>query len=525
MPGLASLLEVANFRSPEAIALVMAHRTWTFAQLDEAATQFAFALLSRGLSPGDRVAIWLANVPEAVIALWGVLKAGGAFVMVNAKTKGEKINYLLRDSQAVALVTDEAHLASAQLVNYPYLQVTFLVGDHTLAMRGALASFESRAEVCPLPSPDGDDLAAILYTSGTTGFPKGVALTHRNIATATRAIAQYLRLKASDVLFNVLPLSFGYGLTQLFSACFASAAFVCEKDMLFPHTTLGKVAAVRATGFAIVPTMAEILLNLDLTKYDLASLRYITNAGAHLPPEQATQLAASLPHTALYCMYGQTECLRISYLEPEEFSAHPGSVGKGMPFQDLFLLDAEGNEVDDLCTGELVVRGDHVMRGYWNAEDATREKLRSPPPSLKDRVAPNERLLFTGDLFRRDADGFLYFISRKDDVIKSRGEKVSPAEVERALVSIPGVEAAAVVGIERPRFGVVIKAFVVRESGAVLSERDVIRACAARLEDYMVPAVVEFRDALPLNERGKVDYATLKSQPQPPSSDRPHRPY
>ena len=489
----------------------MADREWTFAELNDSANQFAFALLARGLSPGDRVVIWLGNVPEAVIALWGTLKAGGAFVMLNAKTKAAKLDFVLRDTGAFALVRGDARAPLVSLVNYPHLQVTFLVGCEAPTKSERFASFADQDDARPLPSIGDNDLATILYTSGSTGFPKGVALSHKNVSTATQAIAQYLELRASDVLFNVLPLSFGYGLTQLFSACSVGATFVCERDMLFPHVTLTNLAATHATGFAIVPTIASILRETDLRKYDLTSLRYITNAGAHLRPEDAQDLRAALPNAALYCMYGQTECLRISYLDPSDFDDHAGSVGKGMPFQDLFLLDHEGNEVDDLSAGELVVRGEHVMLGYWNAAEATAEKLRPPPPSLRDRVAETERLLFTGDVFRRDTDGFLYFVSRKDDIIKSRGEKVSPAEVERTLLSIPGIAYAAVVGVERPRFGTVIKAFVVRQSGATLSDRDVMRACAAKLEDYMVPAIVEFCDALPLNERGKVDYATLIS--------------
>jgi acyl-coenzyme A synthetase/AMP-(fatty) acid ligase len=511
--ALSSLLETATRLAPTVPALVMGDRTWTFAELSDAADQFAFLLLARGLCPGDRVALWLPNLPEAVVALWGVIKAGGVFVMVNATTKQDKLDFLLQDSGAMALVTNQAKQAGGLFANHPNLRSVFLVASAASAPEDddvRLVRFEAKAPARPLPLVGEGDLAAILYTSGSTGFPKGVALSHKNIATATKSITEYLELRPTDVLFNVLPLSFGYGLTQLFSACAARATFVCEKDMLFPHVTLTKIAEVGATGFAIVPTIAAMLLEYDLAKYDLSSLRYVTNAGAHLPVEYAQRLSLALPHVSLICMYGQTECLRISYLPPSDFAARPESVGKGIPYQQLFLLDEKGNEVDGQGTGQLVVRGDHVMLHYWNAPEATAEKLRPPPASLGDRASQGERLLFTGDLFRRDSEGFLYFVSRMDDIIKSRGEKVSPAEVERALLSMPGVAAAAVVGVERPNFGTVIKAVIVTTPGVTLSERDVKQYCAARLENYMVPGVVEFREQLPTTERGKVDKLALR---------------
>jgi acyl-coenzyme A synthetase/AMP-(fatty) acid ligase len=302
---------------------------------------------------------------------------------------------------------------------------------------------------------------------------------------------------------NVLPLSFGYGLTQLFSSIKVGARFVLEKGIAFPHVTLSRMAAERVTGFAMVPTIAAVILDMDLSRYDLQSLRYITNAGAGLPTEHGRRLRAALPHVHLVLMYGQTECLRISYLEPSEVDRRPDSVGKGMPNQELQILNADGEPVAANEVGELVVRGSHVMRGYWRMPAETAATLR--PGRF-----PGEYVHHTGDLFRRDEEGYLYFVARGDDIIKCKGEKVSPREVENALYRLDGVAEAAVVGVPHPVFGQAVKAVVVLRSDVRLEVRDVQRHCASCLEDFMVPAVVEFVDALPKSDNGKILKASLR---------------
>jgi acyl-coenzyme A synthetase/AMP-(fatty) acid ligase len=272
---------------------------------------------------------------------------------------------------------------------------------------------------------------------------------------------------------------------------------VLEKGIVFPPVTLTRMVEQRATGFAMVPTMANLLLNLDLSRYDLSSLRYVTNAGAGLPPEIAKRFRQALPHVRLYLMYGQTECLRASYLDPQQVEARPDSVGRGMPNQETFVIDEAGAPVGPGEVGELVVRGPHVMNGYWELPEETERKLRP------GRMA-GEPMLYTGDLFKRDAEGYLYFVGRQDDIIKSRGEKVSPREVENALYMLEGVAEAAVVGVPHPLLGQAVKAVVVLAEGASLDARAVQRHCATHLEDFMVPSLVEFRTDLPKNERGKI---------------------
>jgi amino acid adenylation domain-containing protein len=504
-----SLLEEQD---PGREALVDGERRCSYAELEAESNRLAHVLRGLGLKRGDRVAIHLPSSLEAVVALFATLKGGGCFVMLNPSTKPSKLTQLLDDARARILILGSQKLAAArrELELCPHLETAIAVGEEPEALSGkTVLGYTDALSAGPdfRPEPRGIDLdlAAVLYTSGSTGAPKGVMLTHRNVVSATRSIAEYLRLTSSDVIFSVLPLSFGYGLTQLFTAFSVGARLVLERSLAFPHLTLTRMRDERATGFAVVPTMAAILLQLDLPRYELP-LRYLTCAGGALAPEQAERLRAALPRTQIIPMYGQTECLRILHLAPEELAARPGSVGRGMPNQELFLLGPEGREVGCDEVGELVVRGAHVMQGYWQLADETEKKLRPLPPAIcaREQISEDEKLLYTGDLFRRDRDGYYYFVGRTDHIIKSRGEKVSPHEVEMALLALDGVTEAAVVGAPHPILGEAVKAIVVLAPGATITVEDVRLHCAARLEDHMVPQLVEFRSELPKNERGKI---------------------
>jgi acyl-CoA synthetase (AMP-forming)/AMP-acid ligase II len=324
-------------------------------------------------------------------------------------------------------------------------------------------------------------------------------MTHRNIDAAAKSITTYLQNTADDVILNALPISFDYGLYQVLMAMRLGATLVLEKSFVFPQAVFETMRAERVTGFPIVPTMAALILQMrDLKPGSFPDLRYITNTAAALPPAHIARLSQLFPGVSLYSMYGQTECKRCTYLPPAELLRRPGSVGIAIPNTEAYVVDDMGERVPAGMTGELVIRGPHVMQGYWRDEAATARALRPGP-------LPSERVLHTGDLFRSDADGFLYFVGRKDDIIKSRGEKVSPKEVENVLYALPGVREAAVVGVPDPVLDLAIKAVVALEPGFNLTREDVIRHCARHLEDFMVPKAVAFADALPKSENGKID--------------------
>jgi acyl-CoA synthetase (AMP-forming)/AMP-acid ligase II len=326
------------------------------------------------------------------------------------------------------------------------------------------------------------------------------------VAAAT-SITTYLQNVPDDIIINVLPLSFDYGLYQLLMAFKTGATLVLERGFAYPHAVLSRIVQEGVTGFPGVPTLFAMLLQIkDLDRYDFSRLRYVTNTAAALPVEHIQRLRDIFSGAALYSMYGLTECKRVSYLPPQDLDRRPGSVGIAIPNTELWIIDEEGRRVGPNTVGELVVRGPHVMRGYWENPQATAEKYRPGP-------LPGEQVLHTGDLCRMDEDGYLYFVARQDDIIKCRGEKVSPKEVEAALYAMPEIAEAAVVGVDDPVLGQAIKAILVPIEGATLTERDVITHCRRHLEDYLVPTLVEFRTELPRNPSGKVDRISLRPSP------------
>ncbi len=510
---LESFLEQSARRLPEKIALVASGRRWTYAEVERAANQLAHGLVAEGVRRGDRVAVCLENTAESVVAIFAILKAGAVFMMVNPTTKTDKAAYILNNSRAVGLVASGRKLAGlAELWGQtPHLRCV-VVADAA----GTLPSVEGKsfrrwddlldrhgADVEPPAKQAIDiDLAALVYTSGSTGNPKGVMLTHLNMVSAARSITTYLGNVEDDIILNVLPLSFDYGLYQVLMAFRFGGTVVLERSFAYPHAVLQKLAAERATGFPLVPTMAAILLQMDLSRYDLSALRYVTNTGAALPVDHIQRLRRLLPQAKVFSMYGLTECKRVSYLPPELLDERPGSVGRGMPNEEVYLVDDEGNRLGFGSTGQLVVRGANVMKGYWELQEETDRVLKPGP-------LPGEKVLYTGDLFRTDLDGYLYFVGRRDDIIKSRGEKVSPKEVENVLCSHEEVAEAAVIGVPDAILGQAIKAIVARRSGSTLSEKELLRHCAGRLEDFMVPQIVEFRETLPKSANGKIDKRVL----------------
>ncbi len=510
-------------RVPDRTALVDKSGRLTYGDLARAVESFASALRARGIAKGDRVAVFLPNVAQAAAAMYGILTAGAVFVPINPLTRPDKLALLLSDAGAVALVTSDA-LANTwvRALDQGFGQgpdprskqesamrfvVTIDAGASQQACVPTIGWSDFLAVTGPVVRDDGlrdGDLAALIYTSGSTGEPKGVMLTHLNMLTVADSVTSYLSLTEQDVLYCALPLSFSYGICQLTTGLPVGATIVLDASFAFPVKSLALMAAERVTCFAGVPTMYALLAGLpDLGSHDLRSLRMCTNAADAIPEPLLATVRRAIPQARFFSMYGLTECQRVTYLPPEEIDRRPGSVGRGMPNQELWLVDEGGQRLPFGGTGELVVRGQHVMRGYWRKPEQSAERLRPGPDA-------GESVLHTGDIFRTDDDGFLYFVARKDDLIKSRGEKVSPREVENAICAVPGVAAVAVVGVRHAMLGQAIKAFVVRIPGAMLAERDVIRHCRERIESYMVPHEVTFVDELPTTLTGKVRRADLR---------------
>lgn len=509
---LEQFLEETAARLPDKVALICDNRRVTYHEIETEANQIAHGLIAKGVQRGDRVVLFLDNSVEAAIGVWAVLKAGAVFVMANPTTKPDKLTYLLNNSRASCIVAQSKRLRGYESIwsETPHLQNVIVVGrteevvdcTHPLTSWADLVA-ENQDNVSPPRKRCIDvDLAALVYTSGSTGNPKGVMLTHANMVAANKSITTYLRNTPDDIVLNVLPLSFDYGLYQWLMCCNYGGTLVLEKSFTYPHAILDKIVKLGITGFPIVPTVVAILLQMDLTKYDLSKLRYFSNTGAAFPVEYILKLRKLLPDVTIFSMFGLTECKRVSYLPPEEIDRRTSSVGKAMPNCETMILDDDGNELGPNEVGELVVRGSNVMKGYWEAPELTAIRL-------KPGKIPHEMWLYTGDLFRSDDEGFLYWVGRKDDIIKSRGEKVSPREVEDVLHQHPQIAEAAVVGVDDPMLGQAVRAVVRLQPGVELTIRDVQAHCRSFLEDFMVPQQVEFRDALPKTPNGKIDKKVL----------------
>lgn len=496
-------------RRPEAIGLVCSGRRFSFRELDEMSNQVAHVLKSRGVQRRDRIAIYLPNCFEAVVGIFGVLKADAVLVMVNPTTKREKLEHLLRDCGATGVLIDASLIGQFDSRLFPEVKVIVVrerkgaEAEETDPRACTFGSILERGAIGPLLSQNIDlDLACLIYTSGSTGEAKGVMCDHSNVVFVTQSIVEYLRNNESDVVLSVLPLSFSYGLYQLMAAMCSGSRLILEESFTFPVLALKRMVAERVTGFAGVPTVYALLLGLDLKAFDLSSLRYLTNAAAALPVEHVRRLRAALPKVDLFLMHGLTEVARTVYLPPDQVDVRPSSVGRAIPGTEVWLEDENGCRVGPEEVGEMVIRGRHVMRGYWNNPDATQARFRVGN-------MPGERICYSGDLFRSDREGFLYFVSRRDDIIKCRGEKVSPREVENVLYSIDGVTEAAVIGVPDPVLGQAIKAFVVAP-GRELTAQQVLAHCKAHLEDLMVPKIVEFLAELPKTPSGKVKKLDLR---------------
>jgi acyl-CoA synthetase (AMP-forming)/AMP-acid ligase II len=426
-----AFLEHSADRSPNKIGLVCDGQRLTYAEIEERANRLANALLAYGFRRGDRLALYLPNCAELVVGIFAALKADGVFVVVNPTTKIDKLAYILNNCEAAGLITDAHHCEALQCIadRVASLKIKIITTQPTDGLGDCLTYNGIQSEFLaqrPCPHNINLDLACLIYTSGSTGEPKGVMSDHDNMVFAASSIIQYLNNIEDDIVIDVLPLSFDYGLYQLLMVFKFGGRLILEHGFAYPAAMLKRIEDERVTGFPGVPTIYAVLLAMDLSHYVLSSLRYMTNTAAALPPAHIQQIREKFPWVTLYSMYGLTETKRTLYLPPDQLDRRPGSVGIAIPGTEVWIEDERGRRLGPNQIGELVVRGRHVMRGYWNVPIATANRFRPGP-------LPGECVCHTGDLFRTDEDGYLYFVARKDDIIKSRGEK-SCAERNRKRV-------------------------------------------------------------------------------------------
>jgi acyl-CoA synthetase (AMP-forming)/AMP-acid ligase II len=495
---------------PDKVALICEKRRLTYAQIDEMSNRLATAFRNNGIQDGDRILFHLLNGSELVVSIFAALKANAIFSVIDYANTFDTLRYIAADCEAAALVTHDhqAESAARLLHDIPSLRFAVLTGQGVNQSVPNLLAFEAIQEDYPTDTPPqrmiDRDLAFLLYTSGSTGNAKGVLTTHRSSLFTIESGAECFALSEHDIHTIPLPLSFAPGMNQFLQTFRVGGTLILEKSFAYPAMTLKRMAAEGATGFGCVPTILALLLQIDLSRYDLSHLRYMISSGAALAPSLIQQIRQKFPEISFFSMYGMAEASYILCLEPAQLDQRPTSVGKPFPGTQAWIVGEDGQRLGPDQIGELVVRGGHVRSGYWNNPAASAERFRPGP-------LPGELVCFTGDMFRMDEEGYFYFVGRSDEIIKSGAKKVVPREIENVLYSLEGVLEAAAVGIPDPILGQVIKAFVVPTAQArdSLTAQDILKYCHRTLEAYKVPRQIEIRDNLPKTPSGKIKKTDL----------------
>lgn len=504
-------IEYSSKHYPNKIALFIGNENFSYDEINRKSNQMANFLKDCGISKGDRVICSLGNTYESVISFWGALKAECVISMVSVDIKNDELTDILRDSEAAILIcyfhqytsTDESIKKFHYSLKKVLLKESFIINssDFIIEFEKAL---EKKSEENVFSSVLDIDLAAIIYTSGSTGNPKGVMLTHRNMLSASSSINQYLEHTEKDIIISVLPISFDYGLYQMIMAFSVGASLILEKNIMWPIQLLKKISMHKATVLPIVSNMAPALkASGDRFSYNLSSIRCITNTGATLTLKHIDMLKNQFSSARIFSMYGLTECKRCTYLPPEMIQKKPTSVGLAIPNTELWVIDNEGNRLGPSQVGQLIIRGATVMAGYWRKPDKTAEKL-------KDGLLLSEKILYTGDYGWLDNEGYFYFYGRMDEMLKCRGIKVNPKEVEIILMQHPDIIESAIIGIEDDEKGTVLHAFVASLSG--ISDQALKDFFRLYLSPEQRPQSITVMKGLPKLINGKIDKLSIKSQ-------------
>ncbi len=512
---------VASAAQARADAPALVHRTETvsYAALADGVELVAHGLTDAHLQRRDRVAVYLDKRPETVQALFGAAAAGCVFVPINPLLKARQVAHILRDCAVRLLVTSKDRLAglAEDLADCSDLRYVVLVDSIGAADDLALPALavehwdslleRGRARTRPLHRTIDVDMAAILYTSGSTGLPKGVVLSHRNIVAGAKSVSSYLENCADDRILSVLPLSFDAGFSQLTTA-FHTGATVVLLNYLLPRDVVRVCSQERITGITAVPPLWIQLSQLDWPEDASSAVRYFANTGGHMPRSTLDALRARLPRAKPYLMYGLTEAFRSTYLDPAEVDRRPESIGKAIPNAEILVVREDGELCQPGEHGELVHRGALVAMGYWNDPERTAGRFR-PAPGQPSGLPIPELAVWSGDTVRLDDDGFLYFVGRTDEMIKTSGYRVSPTEIEDLIYATGLVGEAAALGVAHSGLGQAIVVVATPPPGGALDVDGLMQMCRQQLPLYMVPALIAERSALPRNPNGKIDRKTL----------------
>ena len=506
------LLSGSAVRTPGAVALIEPNASITYGALADRASRVAAVLVRAGVRPGDRVILALENSIDFVASYFGILQAGAVVVPLQPGSRNDRLPLAIEDCSPAASITDAATWDSmATTLARSGLAAAFVVGGAGVRDGNDLrpgtgatpqdlrAAIEGAGSLDAPVTVSEKDLAAIVYTSGTTGAPRGVMLSHRNIAANTASIVEYLGLSADDRAIVVLPFYYVYGLSLLHTHVAVGGSLVLENRSAFPTVVLKAMQEHAVTGFAGVPsTFAMFLHRSPVRRMSFPALRYVTQAGGPMPPALVREWLSAVPDVPFFVMYGATEAsARLSYLPPAELSRRQGSIGRAIPGVELRVLREDGAPAAASEVGEIVARGQNISSGYWNCPEETRQRF--GPDGYR-----------TGDLGFADADGYLYLVGRRHDMIKVGAHRVSAKEIEEVLHEHPAVHEAAIVSAPHDLLGEVPVAYVVLRDAEQVSEADLLSFCRGSLAEHKVPSRIVFRTDLPKSGAGKIDRTTLR---------------
>ena len=501
---------------PDSIAVIQGQRQVSYLELEQNIARIASFLLRNSVSKGDRVGILSKNSAAYIAAYVGIQRVGGISVDINFQDSSHEIKTIINHCAISVLIVEHtyASVAAEAVRETPSVRIMIEIEKLPGGTPGVTEKFPSHIRYATWGEIQGDgsdndmpalltgtDIASIVYTSGTTGKPKGVMLSHDNYLANARSIIEYLRLTEHDKVMVVLPFCYSYGKSLLTTHLLAGGTLVLENSFMYPNAVFDKMVEEGVTGFAGVPSTFAIMLNRsNIRNYQFPNLRYVTQAGGAMSPQHARELSLILPNTQVYIMYGQTEATaRLTYLEPDGLLNRPGSIGKAIPGVEIDIVGEEGVSVGNGQEGEIVAQGKNIMVGYWNDPEQTSKVLK-------------EGRLYTGDIGRKDEDGYLYIVGRRSDMIKSGAHRISPKEIEEVILEMHEVHEVGVVSVPDEILGEAVRAVIVLKEGYEQDVKKVQRYCQTKLASFKIPKEVVFTDDLPKTSSGKIRKFLLKEQ-------------
>ncbi|MDR4504287.1 MAG: AMP-binding protein [Candidatus Scalindua sp.] len=540
-------------------AIVSGSKSITYRELDELSDKLAVLLRENGAKQGDRIGLYLPKSIEEAISIFAIVKAGGIFVLLNPVLKESQLEHISNDCGIKLLISNSLKLRTVDYVGRRFTSISriFLFEENaepvpeirsekvlsvcglpeesknclieTVCIYSSHTGFRIKSEInlseytinqdlvsgktenqigFSIPS----DLATIMYTSGCTGSPKGIMTTHQNLMDGAEIISNYLNMNSDDIVLSILPFSFDYGLDQLLTTIKVGGTIVLH-DFLFPEDLLKVIGAQKITGVAGVPVIWNRIAEMKDKREDdnFAHLRYITNSGGKLSRQTIFRLLDLFPETQLYLMYGLTEAHRSTYLDPSLVRSRPDSIGKAIPGVEIYILDKEDKPCRPGEIGELVHRGALISLGYWDDPVKTDEVFRQNPLASKETLL-TEKVVYSGDLVKSDEEGFLYYVGRRDEMIKKMGYRVSPTEIEEVLLSMGKFSCVVAVGVEQENLEQDIVCYVSLNEGAACSKKEIVHFLRGTIPSYMIPGEILFRETIPCTPNGKIDRALLRKE-------------